>query len=71
MRDDGPDSVWKFWRGVFNPGFSPAHLLTLAPMIIDKALIFTEKLAEHARKGDVVPLETLPPRSRSISSGKS
>jgi cytochrome P450 len=59
MRDDGPDSVWKFWRGVFNPGFSPAHLLTLTPMIIDKALIFTEKLAEHARKGDVVPLETL------------
>ena len=40
-----------------NPGFAASHLMTLAPGIVDDAVVFTEKLAEHAEKGEVFRLE--------------
>lgn len=48
---------WKKWRTIFNPGFAASHLITLTPLILDKAAIFIEKLAEHAKRGDVFRLE--------------
>jgi cytochrome P450 len=40
-----------------NPGFAASHLITLAPGIVEDVIIFTDKLAEHAEKGEVFRLE--------------
>lgn len=48
---------WKKWRSIMNPGFAASHLMTLVPGIVDHSVIFTEKLAEHAEKGEVFRLE--------------
>ncbi|KAL8744058.1 MAG: hypothetical protein Q9190_003660 [Brigantiaea leucoxantha] len=48
---------WKKWRAVFNPGFSSAHLMSMAGEMIKDTLIFTEILSEHARNGTVFKLE--------------
>lgn len=38
-------------------GFSTQHLLTLVPGIVDDALVYVEKLTEHAHKQDLFRLE--------------
>ncbi|KAI9724631.1 MAG: hypothetical protein M1828_003655 [Chrysothrix sp. TS-e1954] len=51
---DGLDIVtmegaeWKTWRGIFNPGFSTGHLMTLTTGIIEETLKFCDILREHA-----------------------
>ncbi|KAF2642013.1 cytochrome P450, partial [Massarina eburnea CBS 473.64] len=42
---------WKFWRGLFNPGFSAASMMKNLPHIVDCVQIFREILQEHAGKG--------------------
>ena len=51
--------TWKKWRGVFNPGFSAAHLMTLVPSIVKKTERFCCILREHAKTQDVVLMKTL------------
>lgn len=46
----------RFWRKVFDAGFSAAHLATLTPMVIERVNVFIEKLEEHAKSQDVFPL---------------
>lgn len=48
---------WKKWRGIMNPGFAASHLMTLASGIVDDAMVFTQKLARHAEKGEAFRLE--------------
>lgn len=48
---------WKKWRSMMNPGFAAQHLMTLVPSIVEHSIIFTEKLTEHAEKGEVFRLE--------------
>ena len=48
---------WKFWRGIFNPGFSLAHLTTLVPGIVQDALAFCSVLEQHAKAGDLFQME--------------
>ncbi|KAK5167401.1 uncharacterized protein LTR77_007100 [Saxophila tyrrhenica] len=48
---------WKKWRSIFNPGFAASHLMTLAPFIVDKATIFTQRLTGRAERGEVFRLE--------------
>jgi cytochrome P450 len=48
---------WKKWRSIMNPGFAASHLMTLAPGIVDDVVVFSDKLAEHAEKGEVFRLE--------------
>ncbi|PPJ52103.1 hypothetical protein CBER1_09613 [Cercospora berteroae] len=50
-------ALWKKWRSMFNPGFSTQHLITLAPGIVDDALIYVDKLTEYAKKNEVFRLE--------------
>ena len=50
---------WKYWRGMFNPGFSAGHLMTLVPHIVRETMVFCEVLQDHARKQDVFQLKTL------------
>jgi hypothetical protein len=39
---------WKALRSIFNPGFSAAHPMTLAPYIVDKSVAFIETMRECA-----------------------
>ena len=52
-------ATWKFWRGVFNPGFSAQHLMGLVPGIVREAQTFAELLGEHAEKGDMIRMKRL------------
>ena len=53
---------WKTWRGIFNPGFSTGHLMTLVPGIVEDGLQFCEILQSHAKKGDVFQMEEVATR---------
>ncbi|KAK4226013.1 putative cytochrome P450 E-class, group I [Podospora fimiseda] len=41
--------AWKEVRKRFNPGFSPQHLMSLLPCILDKTSIFVDRLEEWAK----------------------
>lgn len=49
--------LWKHWRSIFNPGFSPSHIMTLVPDIIKDVVVFRDILREHAKTGDIFRLE--------------
>ncbi|KAJ8132862.1 hypothetical protein O1611_g762 [Lasiodiplodia mahajangana] len=62
----GPTSIlsshgdeWKMLRKRFNPGFSPQHLGTLLPCILDRTLPFISHLDHFARTQDEFPLVSL------------
>jgi cytochrome P450 len=42
--------VWKFWRGLFNPGYSASHMLSLVPTIVDSVEVFCDILREGLAK---------------------
>lgn len=46
----------RFWRKVFDAGFSSSHLASLTPMIVERVKIFTEKLEAQAKTEEVLPL---------------
>ena len=50
---------WKYWRNIFNPGFSASHLMTLVPDIVRETMVFCEVLQGHARAQDIFPVKTL------------
>lgn len=50
-------ATWKKWRSAFNPGFSAAHLMTMVPVIVDECAVFSEVMAEHAKKNDLFRME--------------
>ncbi|KAF2447747.1 cytochrome P450 [Karstenula rhodostoma CBS 690.94] len=49
--------TWKFWRRLFNPGFSAAHIQTLVPTIVEEVAIFRQDLLERARDGKMFAFE--------------
>lgn len=55
VASNGPH--WKRWRSIFNPGFASQHLMTLAPGIVDDAVVFADKMAVRAREGRAFRLE--------------
>ncbi len=48
---------WKFWRKLFNPGFSAAHTQTLVPSIIEEVDIFRNDLFEKVKEGKMFSFE--------------
>ena len=50
---------WKYWRNIFNPGFSASHLMTLVPEIVRETMVFCEVLHDHAKKQDIFPMKAL------------
>ncbi|KAK0123962.1 hypothetical protein ONS95_008950 [Cadophora gregata] len=46
----------RFWRKVFDAGFSSSHLASLTPMVVQRVNVFIEKLEAHVATGDVFPL---------------
>lgn len=49
---------WKALRRRYNPGFSPQHLMTLLPQIIDKTSIFCDRLEKAAAEKKLLSLDT-------------
>ncbi|KAJ8064075.1 hypothetical protein OCU04_007911 [Sclerotinia nivalis] len=49
--------TWKYWRAIFNPGFSAGHVSTLVPGMIEEIKIFKRLLRKHAKDGQMISLE--------------
>ncbi|KAK8859210.1 hypothetical protein PGQ11_009944 [Apiospora arundinis] len=49
---------WKYWRSLFNPGFSTGAMLNSVPHVVDSMLVFREKLIERIGKG-MFPLDEM------------
>ena len=62
---DGQDIVtmegpsWKKWRGIFNPGFSMNHLMTLTSGIVEETSKFCEALDSRLKSRVVFPMKSL------------
>ncbi|KAF2649571.1 aflN/ verA/ monooxygenase [Lophiostoma macrostomum CBS 122681] len=54
-----PQDQWKFWRPIFNPGFSASHMLELVPTIVRETEVFCQALRAKARSGEMIQLENL------------
>ena len=50
---------WKYWRSIFNPGFSTSHLMTLVPEIVRETTVFCELLENHTRQQDIFRMKEL------------
>src|SRR5262249_24898480 len=48
---------WKMLRKRFNPGFAPAHLMTLLPNILEKTQLFSKRLDLAAANEEVVKMD--------------
>ncbi|KAM0191812.1 hypothetical protein ACHAPC_002124 [Botrytis cinerea] len=59
--------TWKYWRGMFNPGFSAGHVSSLVPGMIEEIKIFKYLLRKNAESGKMMFLEDASPTSQSIS----
>jgi cytochrome P450 len=62
----GPNSIlfkqtdnWKEVRRRFNPGFAPQHLMTLLPVILDKASLYLDILDGLAKSGEAISLDRI------------
>ena len=51
--------IWKSWRSVFAPGFSPSHLMGHVPAIVKDTETFCKILGERAKTGTLFPLKKL------------
>ncbi|KAL8772127.1 MAG: hypothetical protein Q9209_002562 [Squamulea sp. 1 TL-2023] len=54
---DGP--TWKYWRNMFNPGFSANHLMTLMPDIVRETIVYCDVLQDHTKKNEVFRMKNL------------
>jgi cytochrome P450 len=50
---------WKKWRGIYNPGFSAAHLMTMVPGIVEDTQNFCNVLTKYAEVGGMFKLEEI------------
>lgn len=48
---------WKSLRRTFNPGFAPAHLMTLLPKILEKTGYFIKRLDKAAQSGEEIHMD--------------
>ena len=53
---------WKTLRSAFNPGFAPAHLMTLVPYIVDACMTFNNVLARLAKSNELFEMEEISTR---------
>jgi cytochrome P450 len=44
-----PEHQWKPWRTIVKKAFSPAHLNSLVPRIVDECVVFRDLLCGKAR----------------------
>lgn len=51
--------MWKKWRGIFNPGFSAAHLMSFVPDIVVEVGVFCAILREKMEEKTTFPMKQL------------
>ncbi|TGO36096.1 hypothetical protein BHYA_0135g00010 [Botrytis hyacinthi] len=49
--------TWKYWRAIFNPGFSASHVSSLVPGMIEEIKVFKDLLRKYAKSGKIMFLE--------------
>ena len=49
--------MWKKWRSIFNPGFSPSHLMSFVSAILEETMTFCEILRDYEGRKDIIPLK--------------
>ena len=50
---------WKYWRNIFNPGFSASHVMTLVRDMVRETTVFCEILQIRAREQNIFQMKTL------------
>ena len=50
---------WKYWRSIYNSGFSAGHMMTLVPDIVKETSVFCDLLQNHAREQDMFRMKGL------------
>lgn len=50
---------WKYWRSIFNPGFSASHMMTLVPDIVKETKVFCEILQKLAGEQKIFQMKGL------------
>lgn len=53
---------WKYWRSIFNPGFSSGSMMDLVPEVVDSVDVFCDILREHVGSEDPIQLNHLTTR---------
>ncbi len=51
--------LWKKWRGIFNPGFSTNHLMTLTSEIVEETAKFCDILEMRLRDQNIFRFKDL------------
>lgn len=51
--------MWKKWRSIFNPGFSPNRLMSFVSAILEETTTFCEILREKEARKAIIPLKKL------------
>lgn len=51
--------LWKYWRGIFNPGFSNSYLMTLIDGIVEETNLFCGILQDNARRSRLFRMKDL------------
>jgi cytochrome P450 len=51
------EDEWKYWRNIFNPGFSQAHIVNMVPTIVHEALAYRKLLSGFAKSGEMFRLD--------------
>ncbi|KAB5570736.1 cytochrome P450 [Coniochaeta sp. 2T2.1] len=48
---------WKHWRNNFNPGFRASNIMDMVPTMIEEVRTYRDIIHQHAKTGDMFPLE--------------
>ncbi|KAG6991150.1 hypothetical protein G7Y79_00056g090310 [Physcia stellaris] len=51
--------LWKTWRGIFNPGFSAGHLMSLTKSVVEETVTFCDLLQEYSSDQRVFKMKDL------------
>ena len=54
---DLPEQEWKPWRQLFSQGFGPTQNLSLVPSMVEKTVVFRDRLRKYAQTGELFQLE--------------
>ena len=50
---------WKYWRSIFNPGFSASHIMKLVPGVVKETEVFCDVLESHLEEQDIFQMKGL------------
>ena len=51
--------LWKTWRGIFNPGFSAGHLMSLTKSVVEETITFCDLLQDYSSDQRVFKMKDL------------